>query len=504
MASNTMHPLSRRTLLRSAAATAAVGCGPGDPGTAPDTAPNIVYIYADQHRAPLLGCYGDPDALTPHLDALASESVLFERCFTNAPLCRPARATMMTGQLPHVHGCWSNEQLADRRGESHVRRIRDAGWHTAMIGKAHLDIVEGHADDPVNVGRLEQWGFRSSLELLSQVITVEKPNRYTDWLADTTPQGQRSKASRYRDYVVAWEHLDSPPPDALPTGLGTDDHLDVFCGRAAVDWLAARAGDPQPFYLQINLPGPHTPFDAPSAFRSLYDPARIQPPIPGAHERSGQLVRFLQRTKPELHGLSEADGRFLRMTYLAKISLIDQVVGEIVTALRLLGRLDDTWVIYGSDHGELAGDYELWGKVAMFEGSLRTPLIVRPPGGIVGRRSAALIDQRDVTATLLDIAGQSGPGGGQTLRPAIESGGPIPGREHVVALIEGNPQGGLRTAMIRTDRHKLVHDLSQDHPDELYDLAADPLEADNRIGDPGLTEQIGALRDAMYDELSQA
>ncbi|HHO54595.1 MAG TPA: DUF4976 domain-containing protein, partial [Deltaproteobacteria bacterium] len=255
--------------------------------------------------------------------------------------------------------------------------------------------------------------------------------------------------------------------------------------------------------LQINLPGPHTPFDAPTAFRELYDPGRVAPPILGPHEAPGGLVRFLQQTKPELYGLTEADGRSLRMTYLAKISLIDQVIGEIIAALQLAGRLDDTWVIYGSDHGELAGDYELWGKVAMFEGSLRTPLIVRPPGGTVGRRSSALIDQRDVTATLLGITGQGAVGGGRSLLETIEDPGVDQGREQVVALVEGDPRGGLRTAMIRTDRHKLVHDLSEDRPDELYDLEADPIEAYNLISDPAEAGVVRTLRDLMYDELGR-
>ena len=496
--------MARLTRRRFIASTAAAGCvGRGEIGVGPTgiARPNIVYLYSDQHRAPWLGCYGDPDAQTPCLDALAAESVLFEAAFTNASLCRPARATMMTGVLPHLHGCWNNNQLADRHGESHVRRIRDAGWHTALIGKAHLDWAVGHANGEANVAQLLEWGFEHALEVLSQPTTVERPNDYMDWLVQTTPAGEApTKAGRYAEYVLAWEHLDSPPPDDDPTRLSTDDHFDVWTGRRAVDWLIERT-DPTPFYLQVNLPGPHSPFDAPREFRERYDVDALRTPILGRPTRMGSLLQFLRDTKPELHGLSAVDGRFLRMTYLSKITLVDQVLGEVLAALEATGRLADTWVIYGSDHGELAGDHELWGKVAMYDGSLRIPLIVRPPGGVAPRRSTAMVDQRDVTATILDLAGLAPPaGGGTSLREHILD-GEAAGRDHVVALVEGRPLGGLRTAMVRTTDHKLVVDLETGVSEELYALATDPDERDNRIDDPDLVAVASDLADRLDAEL---
>ncbi|MBX2796652.1 MAG: sulfatase-like hydrolase/transferase [Myxococcales bacterium] len=498
---------TRRDFLGAAAATpvAAAACSGARPQDGP---PHIVYIYTDQHRAPLLGSYGHPDALTPHIDALAAEGVLFEHCFTNAPICRPARATMMSGLLPSDHGCWNNNQFADRRGESHVRRMRDAGWHTAMIGKSHLDLVMGDASQSPNTDNLRAWGFEDSLELLSQPTTVVKPNAYMEWLAETTPAGDVPKTQRHKGYVNAWEHLiHSPPPDAEPYRLSTDDHLDVFCGRRAADWIRTRAGShpDTPFYLQVNLPGPHSPFDATSEFRELYDEAQITLPILGEPPTDrGALVAFLHETKPELHGLTEADARFLLMTYLSKITLIDFVVGEVVAAIEEAGIADHTWIVYGSDHGELAGDHELWGKVAMYEGSLRIPFIVRPPGGTSPWRTNALVDQRDVTATILGIAGESGPGGGTSQLPRIEAGpdaaGAQTGREHVVAQIAGHPQGSLRTAMVRSERHKLVYNLDDGVAEELYDLDADPVERDNRIADPDQATTVNTLRNALLDQ----
>jgi len=122
--------------------------------------PNIIYIFSDQHRGDALGCVGHPAVITPNLDKLSAEAVTFERCSTTSPLCMPARASMMTGQYPREHGIWTNNVEADPKGPSHVRNIRDAGYHTALIGKTHLYMHGGanrgtHARDYVPV--MNDW-----------------------------------------------------------------------------------------------------------------------------------------------------------------------------------------------------------------------------------------------------------------------------------------------------------------------------------------------------------
>lgn len=500
-----MPKLTRRQVLGSAAAAAAVGCGRGS------RPPNIVYIYADQHRAPLVGAYGAEYVLTPHLDALAAEAVHFTECFTNSTLCRPARATMMTGLLPVAHGSLSNNYISPRREDSHVRKLQRAGYRTAMYGKAHLDETVGDTRDPRLVARLEDWGFTDVMELLSQPHTAEFGNPYSAWLRDSTPTGETPKDARYRDYVDNWSYVsNNPPPDAPPYGLTTDDHLDVFCGRRAVDYLHDRVGDDQPFYLQVNFPGPHSPFDSPQEFRDLYRASDLPLPILGAPSNAGGLVDYLHENKPELHSRSATDYQQVLLTYLAKITLIDAMVGEVLAALRDTGRLGDTWIVYHSDHGELVGDHELWGKVAMYEGSLRVPLIVRPPGGTAPWASRAMVDQRDVTETLLDIGGQTGIGGGASLLGTILGGDRAARahthREHVVAMVEGSfSRGqGYRTAMVRDGRHKLIRDLELDENQVLYDLDADPEEQLNQLGAAGTTTIERDLRDRLEAELSEA
>ena len=106
--------------------------------------PNIILIMPDQQRADALGFMGDDVVITPHLDKLASEAMVADRCICNSPLCMPSRSSLASGQYVNVHGAWRNGVLADREGPSHIRNVRDAGYHTAVIGKTHLHRARGH------------------------------------------------------------------------------------------------------------------------------------------------------------------------------------------------------------------------------------------------------------------------------------------------------------------------------------------------------------------------
>ena len=161
--------------------------------------------------------------------------------------------------------------------------------------------------------------------------------------------------------------------------------------------------------------------------------------------------------------------------------------------------------MYGADHGDLLGDHELWGKIAMYEGAVRTPLIVRPPGGVAPWRANGTIDQVNVTATILELAGlvPDGTGAGRQaqLLGGPEAVGAQDGKGSVVAEVEGHPGSGLRTAMLRRDRYKLVYDFDGDRPVELYNLEADPDERVNRILEPTMAATVGELRDELLSTI---
>ena len=128
--------------------------------------PNIVFIFPDQQRGDTIGCAGNPVVKTPNLDRLANDGVTFNRCNSNSPLCMPARASIMTGKHVSEHGIWGNNVEADPHGPSHVRNIRDAGYHTSQIGKTHLWIYrrnDGHTREHAHI--LNDWGYDDTHEL---------------------------------------------------------------------------------------------------------------------------------------------------------------------------------------------------------------------------------------------------------------------------------------------------------------------------------------------------
>lgn len=471
-------------------------------------APNIVYIFSDQHRGDCLGALGHPVLKTPNLNNLATEGVVFGRCYTNAPLCRPARTTMMTGLYPREHGVWDNFSAPNWRIPNHVRRLRDeAGYHTAVVGKTHLHLGEGHLGWHSWI--LEQMGFDSVHELPGPRHTRILRSEYSDWLSLSTLPGQRDKYERLRDYLGQcrnhfWDRpWDTPPLDDPQVGLSASDHMDIYTGRAAAAWIRDYAGA-QPFYLQVNFPGPHNPNDAPMRYRQLYDPddPHLPPGILVQPPKSGSRLVKISRKKQNVRNMTPQQHRLWQTSYFAKVSLIDDAVGRVLEALAEQDLLDNTWIIYGSDHGEMLGDHYLAQKGLFYESSVRVPLIIRPAGGIAGRRCNGLVDQLDVTATIQEIAGlenESDHGKSLVFESSSE---PLDldlqaGKDFVVSETWGY-------GMIFDGRFKLVLSAASGKPVELYDLEEDPQEVVNRVRDQAFKRIKRDLRLLYQNEATPA
>ncbi len=467
----------------------------------PVSKPNIVYILVDQHRGDTLGAAGHPVVKTPHLDRLAARGVTFGRCYTNGPLCRPSRASMMTGRYVHEHRVWHNFVVAPPESPSHVRRIRDeAGYLTAVIGKTHLHRGEEHLDNYRDV--LQGWGFEDSLELTAPGQAESAESAYSDWLSTTTPPDEKDKFARLKDYLNYFgEHFlhtpwAAPPLDDARFGLAPDDHLDTFTGRQAARWIRDRKGD-KPFYLQVNFHGPHDPYDAPSTFRDLYkaDDSKLPPGILRHPEKPQPYLVKASQEFMDITAMTTEQHRQLQLVYYAKTSLVDAAIGEVLTALEESGQRDNTWVIFGADHGEMLGDHYLVQKTVFYEQSVHVPLIVSPPVSVRGWRSQAMVDQLDVTSTILDIAGlEVIEERGESVLKRIGAGSEDPlahkGRDWVLSE-------NLHHGMLRTDRYKLVGDYRRIKEVEFYDLEADPHELNNLVADSAYSKPRLQLAELM-------
>jgi choline-sulfatase len=452
------------------------------------SAPNILLVMSDQHRADMMGCAGDPSMRTPSLDALASEGVRFSRVSCQGPLCMPSRASFMTERYVRDHGVYTNSEEIAPDSPTYVRALREAGYHTALLGKAHLYLDEKlsvtHIDQMAP--RLQALGFAEVFETGDKFVSPI-PSRYTDYLAaqglldtykrhiaDRSYQGENEDGQNATKCVPMW--------DSTPMPIPLSSYVDAWHGMEAVRWIE-RYERAEPFFLFVGFPGPHDPWDAPAEAVRRYDGVDIsmprstrRPAIDGTGRYGGLLNAFLWVSDSE--SMSDDAIRGMRTSYAADISVIDGAVGAMVDALGRRGLLDDTLIVYTSDHGEMAGSHGLMSKCVLYEPSVRVPLIIRPPGGGAPGVVTSLVEQLDVPATLREIAGA----------PALPG---SEGRSLLACLTDGAPTSRAVTvsenwgfAAFETERYKLVVDEDAVSPCQLFDLVEDPAEDEDILVDP--------------------
>jgi arylsulfatase len=454
----------------------------------PSKTPNIVLVMSDQHRADMMGCAGDPGVITPSLDGIASGGVRFSRVSCQGPLCMPARASFMTERYVRDHGVYTNWAEIAQDSPTYVWSLREAGYHTALVGKAHLyrdEILDAaHVDDLA--GRLMALGFSEVRETGDKFIG-KIPTRYTDYLrqrglledyrrhiADRSYQGEDEHGRNATKRVPMWD------PTPMPVPLG--DYVDTWHGQQAVRWIE-EFDRPEPFFLFVGFPGPHDPWDAPQEAVDRYNgievsmPSSTNRPVTEGTGRYGALLNsFLWVSDTET--MTPDAIRGMRRAYSADVTIIDEAVGRIISALETKGILDDTWVVYTSDHGEMGGNHGLMSKCVLYEQAVRVPLIIRPPGGCEPRTVDSLIEHFDVAATVRDVAGapQVPNSEARSLLGFLE-GGSGPSRPVSVSENWG-------FASFETDRYKLVVDEDAGAACQLFDLEEDPVEDHDLLQDP--------------------
>ena len=459
--------------------------------------PNIVLIFSDQHRGDALGCMGNEAVRTPNLDGLAAEGVAFRNCSTSSPLCMPARASLATGQYVNEHGAWGNRNEADRFGQSHVRNVRDAGYCTALFGKTHFRVPQvnaGHTRD--RAFELNDWGYEVSHEI-GEIPSVTSCNYYEDFLA------ARQKLQLHKDAMTIWKHGQGNktlrPWEHLPSLLEEHEHIDAYIGSMAVEWIQ-KYDQERPFYLQLALVGPHPPFDAPARYRDYFPPEDMLPPIMALPSEpiSPQVSTMLERRG--LPNLTESQGRLMKSHYYAKIAFDDDVIGSFLKVLREKRLMDNTLIIYTSDHGEMLGDHRLVQKVVFYEGSLNIPLIIRPPGGTSAWIGNGLTDHYDVVHTILSAANAATfeEDHGSSLIPKIEAGESASdaqiGKEVVFSEVN-------LYSMARTKKYKMTINSVSRKPLELYDMENDPDELRNLVNEPSLSKVCDEIQDEYFNQL---
>ncbi len=442
--------------------------------------PNIVLIITDQQRFDTIAALGFDYMETPHLDRLVREGVSFTNCHITAPSCAPARASLFTGHYPHTTGILKN---GDRWTRSWVESLSAAGYHCVNVGKMHTTPFE------------TPLGFHERYVVENKDRYLEGRYYFDEW----------DKALRARGHVKQQRELYRRREDyreslgAFDWDLPADLHSDNFVGNFAAWWLRNKPRPNGPLFLQVGFPGPHPPYDPTPDFaeRYLQKDLPIQPVT--AAEIAGQPppLQEMRVHNSEVdhdsvvHLLEPTPEQRLRQRayYLANVSMIDTMIGELLRALEEQGYLEDAVVIFTSDHGDCLGDHGHSQKWTMYDTITRVPAIVWAPGRFPpGRSLDQLCSLFDLGPTILELAGLTVPDDFEaaSLLPALE-GKAWQGRDAVFA--EHSRDGLLPTdymTMVRTSEWKLVHYLDEPFG-QLFDLVNDPQEINNLWDDPALT-----------------
>jgi arylsulfatase A-like enzyme len=453
--------------------------------------PNIVVLMTDQQRADCLGAAGHPVVRTPHMDRLAAEGLRFTNAYTTCPICMPARSSFLAGTYCHNHGQWTNVGRLPENADTYCHRLTAVGYRTCHVGKSHLYSHRGghHLDEMRPF--MNALGWDDVLETTGPWATLRTDSIMTDrWK-------ERGCLDTFRDDYR--KRREAGPTRALwPSPMPPGEHADAFVGDTAVDYISGYDRS-RPLLLFVGFGGPHEPWDPPADWAAKYDPAAMDPALPvtepgpwvppAAAEHQRALQNDGLALTPEITGQ-------IRALYYAKISHVDSHFGRILERLESRGMLDDTWIIFWSDHGEMLGDKGRLMKQVFYESSARVPLVVRPPRGAAdGLVSESLVSQIDVYPTILEIAGAEPKPDcfGTSLVPFADE--PTL-KAHDVVASEIDASRLCRKTMIRDERHKLV--VSSDGAElSLYDLIDDPAESINLIGKPGTEDTVARLRDRM-------
>jgi choline-sulfatase len=444
-------------------------------------APNVVIVMADQLVPFLTGPYGSSVARTPAMDALAADGVVFDAAYTAVPLCAPSRAAMLTGRDASAIGSYDNASVMPSDIPTLGHYLTNAGYDTVLSGKLHF------------VGPDQLHGF-------AERLTTDVFPANLDWVPAVGPDGRFPAGGHARHYA------DPDPGVHEWTQFLTFDEETRF---AAATWLRERslAENPAPFGMVVSFHHPHDPFHVRQEYWDRYEGVDI--PIPEAHEgleatRSVMDVWANEAHETEAHDLDDP-GSLTRMrrAYLAAVSYVDDLLGDLVTALRETGELENTIVVVTSDHGDMLGERRMVQKRCFYEWSARVPLLVRLPGAAeAGRRVPAPVSLVDLLPTLLDLTGVSAAGrapmDGDSLMPELS--GRDRDEERPVFSEYHLEKVWAPCFMVRRGGWKYIHIVG--HPGQLFDLEHDPGEWENLSGRPevaAIEEELRALVLARFD-----
>lgn len=473
--------------------------------------PNIVFIMTDDHAYQAISAYGSRLNKTPNIDRLATEGMLFQRCYVTNSICGPSRACILTGKYSHKNGYYINDQEFDTNQSTFPELLQQAGYQTALIGKWHL----GRKSMPTGFDFwkiLEHQGYYYQPKFVDPFGETQHVGYVTDLITHYTLRWLESgrdpqipflllvhHKAPHRPWDPALEHLDDfrkvtfPEPETL---------FDDYANRAS----AARRAQ-MTIARDMRIDGPDLKAwdrDGPNGDRAwFYDKLTTR-------QHARWLESYLDKNhlyySQQLQGQELVRWKYQRFLedYLGCVASVDDSVGAVLDYLDQSGLRDNTLVVYCSDQGFFLGEHGWFDKRFMYEQSLRTPLLIRwPPVVRPGACEERIVSNVDFAQTFLEVAGVAAPPDmqGQSLLPLLKGETPAGWRSAFYYHYYEGVDGGHSVCEhygVTNGRHKLIHYYKLDEW-ELFDLKSDPQELRSVYEDKG----YASVRRELLDELER-
>ncbi len=444
--------------------------------------PNILWYCTDQQRFDTIKALGNPYVDTPNIDKLVESGVAFTHAYCQSPICTPSRSSFLTGLYPaRLHNTRNGNDTFPDYPPLVTKLVADAGYRCGNIGKFHLT-SSGHRTEPRLDDGMTYWQFSHAPR-----DDWEEGHHYAEWVRE-----------RGGDLDSMRDSPDRVPPEY---------HQTTWATECALEFIDAKS--PEPWLLCVNIYDPHPPFIPPKFYADMF----VAEDMPGPYYREEDL-----ETQKKLAGIDfqgEAlppeghDAKRMQAFYYAMIKQIDDQFQRVVEHLEATEQLENTVIIFTSDHGESLGDHGLLQKGCRFyEGLVRIPLILSWPGHFLNNvQRDALVELLDLTSTIVELAGLEQPEymQGKSLLPlltedsAIDQHREFVRSEYFDALDPFFTDGsGAFATMYRNRQYKLSvyhgHNIG-----ELYDLEEDPWEFNNLWDNPDYAEVKAELIYRSFD-----
>lgn len=470
--------MNRRTFMCTMSAVVA-SASIASPNLKRQKRPHILLLFTDQQRADWMGCMGDKHAITPHLDALAADGMLFTQGYSCTPTCTPARACLITGQDPWHNGMLGYGNVPKQYPNDFPRLLTESGYATACFGKQHFDKAS------------HGFEYQCLYDGLDEVV-----DEYRRWMRKHYPDApEQSKGLGWNVWRGEEWKL---PEDAHPTRWIVD---------RAMEWLDHYKED-KPFMMKVSFHRPHSPYDPPKRWHDAFDGKDLPPPY------VGEWAQFLKGKNPQKNAnapsgkMPAEEVAFTRQAYRGAVGYIDEQVGRLIADLKKRGIYENTLIVFSSDHADMRGDHNLWRKGYPYQGSVHVPMIMRVPESM-GKMARGVVchnpvELRDIAPTFLDAAGVTStpePMQGKsmiTLARDINA----PWREwidleHSTCYFAWNQWTAL------TDGKEKYIWFAGNGTEQFFDLVKDPIECHELSTKAQYKKRVALWRQRMVDHLAE-